>query len=41
MPEGIGYLELEHHQLADMIQMEGRFLREDKQPKTIYRTHSS
>ena len=38
--EGIGNLELEHHQLADMIQMEGRFLREDEQPKTIYQTHS-
>ena len=38
--EPIVELELEHTQVADMIQTEGRFLREDKMHKTIYRTHN-
>ena len=33
-------LEIEHTQTADMIQTEGRFLREEKVYKVIYRTHN-
>ena len=33
-------MEVEHSQVADMIQTEGRFLREDLVHKTIYRTHN-
>ena len=35
----LGNLELKHGQEGDMIQMEGRFLREDEKFRTIYRTH--
>ena len=33
-------MEVDHNQVADMIQTEGRFLREDEIHKTIYRTHN-
>ena len=36
----VAKMEVEHSQVADMIQTEGRFLREDQVHKTIYRTHN-